>query len=46
MTHSRKLIALALLALSASTVVAQAGDWTNAAMYNGYGAATQNTASA
>ena len=43
MTHSRKLIALSLLALSATA--AQAGDWTNASMYNGYGAASQNTAS-
>ena len=43
MTHARKLIALSLLALSATA--AQAGDWTNASMYNGYGAASQNTAS-
>ena len=43
MTHSRKLIALSLLALSATA--AQAGDWTTASMYNGYGAASQNTAS-
>ena len=45
MTHSKKMIALAVFALTASTMVAQAGDWTNASMYNGYGAATQNTAS-
>jgi holdfast attachment protein HfaA len=44
MTHSTKLIALAVLVLSASTA-AHAGDWTNSGMYNGYGAATQNTAS-
>ena len=42
-THSQTLIALALLALTATA--AQAGDWTNASMYNGYGAATQNQAS-
>ena len=45
MTHSKKLIALALLALAAAPSAALAGDWTNASMYNGYGASTQNTAS-
>ena len=46
MTHSRKLIASSFLALMAlSATAAQAGDWTNASMYNGYGASTQNTAS-
>jgi holdfast attachment protein HfaA len=44
MTHTKKLIALTILALSATTA-AQAGDWTNSGMYNGYGAASQNTAS-
>ena len=43
MTRSKTLIALTLLALS--TTVAQAGDWTNASMYNGYGAANSNQAS-
>jgi holdfast attachment protein HfaA len=36
-------IALALLGLTATMV--KAGDWTNAAMYNGYGAGAQNQAS-
>ena len=44
MTQSQKIIALIFLALSTATT-AQAGDWTNAAMYNGYGATNQNTAS-
>jgi holdfast attachment protein HfaA len=43
MTRSKTLIALTLLALS--TTVAQAGDWTNSSMYNGYGSSTQNQAS-
>lgn len=43
MTRSKTLIALTLLALS--TPVAQAGDWTNSSMYNGYGSSTQNQAS-
>jgi holdfast attachment protein HfaA len=43
MTRSKTLIALTLLALS--TTVAQAGDWTNSTMYNGYGSSTQNQAS-
>jgi holdfast attachment protein HfaA len=43
MTRSKTLIALAFLALTATA--AQAGDWANASMYNGYGAATQNQAS-
>ena len=39
------LIALTFLAAAAPSVApAQAGDWTNASMYNGYGAATQNRA--
>jgi holdfast attachment protein HfaA len=36
MTRSKTLIVLALLAATVST--AQAGDWTNSGMYNGYGA--------
>lgn len=44
MTHSWKILALALLAGGFSTA-AQAGDWTNSAMYNGYGATSQNTPS-
>jgi holdfast attachment protein HfaA len=42
-TH-KTLIALALLAFTATA--AEAGDWTSSTMYNGYGAASQNTASA
>jgi holdfast attachment protein HfaA len=48
MTHTKKFIALTLLALTAATAapcVALAGDWTNSGMYNGYGASNQNTAS-
>jgi holdfast attachment protein HfaA len=48
MTQTKKLIALTLLALTATTAassVALAGDWTNSGMYNGYGASNQNTAS-
>ncbi len=45
MTHSKKLFALALFAMTAPMAPALAGDWTNSAMYNGYGAANQNTAS-
>jgi holdfast attachment protein HfaA len=44
MTRSKTLIALTFLALTATA--AQAGDWTNASMYNGYGATNQNSASA
>ena len=43
MTRSKTIIALTFLALS--TTMAQAGDWTNSSMYNGYGAASQNSAS-
>jgi holdfast attachment protein HfaA len=43
-TRTKTFMALTILALT--TTVAQAGDWTNASMYNGYGATTQNTASA
>src|ERR1700712_4073730 len=45
MTHMQKIAALALLALTASTA-AQAQTWNNSASYNGYGATTQNQASA
>jgi holdfast attachment protein HfaA len=44
MTHSRKIFALALLAAGVSPS-AQAGTWDNSAMYNGYGAGTQNQTS-
>ena len=40
---SKIFAALALVALTATA--AEAGDWTNSAMYNGYGAASQNTPS-
>ena len=43
MPRSKTLIALTLLALS--TTVAQAGDWTNSSVYNGYGTANSNHAS-
>lgn len=46
MTHSWKTLALTLMgALGGAALAAPAlaaGDWTNSAMYNGYGAATQN----
>ena len=42
-SKTRFTLALAALALTANA--AQAGDWTNSAMYNGYGAATQNAPS-
>ncbi|MBN9590061.1 MAG: hypothetical protein BGN85_08205 [Alphaproteobacteria bacterium 64-11] len=44
MTHTRKILVLALCATGLSGA-AQAGDWTNSATYNGYGAASQNQAS-
>lgn len=44
MTSARTIAALSLLATSISGA-AQAGDWTNSAAYNGYGAATQNQSS-
>ncbi len=43
MTRSKTLIVLALLAATVST--AQAGDWTNSGMYNGYGANMNQTSS-
>jgi holdfast attachment protein HfaA len=47
MTRSKTLIALTFLSLTATAVStgAWAGDWTNASMYNGYGAASQNSTS-
>jgi holdfast attachment protein HfaA len=42
-TKTRFTLTLAAFALAATA--AQAGDWTNSAMYNGYGAATQNAPS-
>lgn len=44
MKHTPTIIALAFLALTA-VPAAQAQTWTNSAMYNGYGASSQNTAS-
>ena len=44
MKHTPTIIALAFLALTAVRA-AQAQTWTNSAMYNGYGASSQNTAS-
>ena len=43
MIHSKAAFALAFLALGTGS--ARAGDWTNSALYNGYGAASQNQAS-
>ncbi len=43
-TRSKKFAALTVLAVMAATA-AQAQTWTNSAMYNGYGAATQNAPS-
>lgn len=42
---SQTCLTLALTAFVLAATAAQAGDWTNSAMYNGYGAATQNTPS-
>jgi holdfast attachment protein HfaA len=42
---SKTSFTLALTAFALAATAAQAGDWTNSAMYNGYGAATQNTPS-
>ena len=46
-TRSKAAIVLSLLVLSSALAVttAQAGDWTNSALYNGYGAGVQNQAS-
>jgi holdfast attachment protein HfaA len=49
MTPAKTIAVLTLLAASvsgAATDMAWAGDWTNSAAYNGFGAATQNQASA
>ena len=43
-TYAKTAFAFTILVLGCST--ARAGDWTNSAMYNGYGTATQNQASA
>ena len=40
----KKIAAIAFFALVVSTA-AQAGDWTNSGMYNGYGASNMNSAS-
>jgi hypothetical protein len=39
MPHSSKVLVLAVFAVGLSTA-AQAGDWSNSALYNGYGAST------
>ena len=44
MAHSRKILLIALLA-GGFAVGAQAGDWTSASNYNGFGATTQNSTS-
>jgi holdfast attachment protein HfaA len=44
MTHSKKILALAFLAAMLSTA-AQAGDFTSASSYNGYGSSSMNFAS-
>jgi len=44
MPRSKTAIALSLFVLNPA-LAAQAGDWTNSAMYNGYGAGAQNQAS-
>jgi holdfast attachment protein HfaA len=44
-SRSKSVLILAVAGLLAPCV-AQAGDWTNSATYNGYGTATQNQASA
>ena len=44
MPRSQTAIALSLLVLNPA-LAAKAGDWTNSAMYNGYGAGAQNQAS-
>jgi holdfast attachment protein HfaA len=44
MTSSNTMLVAALAAICLSTA-ADAGDWTNAASYNGFGAASQNTPS-
>ena len=44
MTSSNTMLVAALAAICLSTA-AEAGDWTNAASYNGFGVASQNTPS-
>ena len=43
LSKTKLFVGLALVAFTAPA--AQAGDWTNSAMYNGYGAASQNSPS-
>jgi holdfast attachment protein HfaA len=45
MTHTKTIATLTFLAAALVATTAQAGDWTNSAMYNGYGATSQNQAS-
>jgi len=47
LARSKTAIVLSLLVLSyaLAATTAQAGDWTNSALYNGYGAGVQNQAS-
>ena len=42
---SKTRLAVALTAFALAATAAQAGDWTSSAMYNGYGATTQNAPS-
>ena len=42
---SKTRLAVALTAFAMAATAAQAGDWTSSAMYNGYGATTQNAPS-
>ena len=43
LSKTKIIVSLALLACTATA--AQAGDWTNSSMYNGYGATSQNSPS-
>ena len=45
MTHLPKTLGLSRPCAAGLSTAAQAGDWTNSANYNGFGAATQNTPS-
>jgi holdfast attachment protein HfaA len=45
MTHLGKTFAVALVLSAALSSTAWAGDWTNSASYNGFGATSQNTPS-
>lgn len=44
-TRSKTLLVLTFLAVTGPVASAQAGDWTSSAMYNGYGATSQNAPS-